>query len=500
MKFSFHVSPNYRDSKSTSEIMKDVTICLLAVLVFAAVWYGVSYGVNYSIRIVLLAVCALVSALVTESIYFKIIGKDIVHGLTHSYAWVTALIIVLISRIDTSYYAMIVATALALIFGKLVFGGFGQNIFNPAALGAAIIMNSFSGSVAADFTTAATPLSPMQSAGWVMDPAHLGQYLSQFGWFGNMFIGNYPSVIGGSCALLIILCYVFLTWRHDINWRTPLVYAGTVAVISLITGLATGQGIEFMCLNLLAGGVMFCGVFMLTDPVTSPVTISGRYMFAVGAAVFTLLIRWKANLPDGALYSILLMNMLTPAIDLACDGSLVKDIKKIRIRTIVVCALTAIVGIAVGVTLKPAEASAESAPAAESTAAASSESSSEGASDASDLSQYEATAEEESNDGTTAVYSCSAKGFGLVSGHAGDYSENTAEITINLSDMSVESVEITNFGDTKGVGDQAITDEALSAYVGAKSADDVDTVTNATYTSESIHAMVQAALDMAAGK
>ena len=446
MKFTFRASPNYRDSKSTSEIMKDVTICLLAVLTFSAVWYGVSYGMNYGIRVVLLALCAVVSALVTEAVYFKIRGKDIRHGLTHSYAWVTALIIVLISKIDTSYYAVIVATSLALIFGKLVFGGFGQNIFNPAAFG--------------------------------------------------VLIGNYASVIGGSCALLIILCYAFLTWRKDLNWRTPLVYVGTIAIISLIAGLATGQGIEFMCINLLAGGVMFCGVFMLTDPVTSPVTISGRYIFAVGAAVLTLLIRWKSNLPDGALYSILLMNMLTPAIDLACDGSLIKDIKKIQMRTVIICALTALVGIAVGVTLKPAEAedtsSSTTTPVEETTGEE------ETGSETLDLAQFDAVATEVSNDGTTAVYDCSAKGFGLVTEAGDNYSENEAEVTINLSDMTVESVELTHFGDTEGVGDKATSDDALAAYEGVSSADEVDAVSSATYTSGSIQAMVQAALDAAA--
>lgn len=495
MKFTFRASPNYRDSKSTSEIMKDVTICLLAVLTFSAVWYGVSYGMNYGIRVVLLALCAVVSALVTEAVYFKIRGKDIRHGLTHSYAWVTALIIVLISKIDTSYYAVIVATSLALIFGKLVFGGFGQNIFNPAAFGAAIITNSFSASASPDFVTGATPLAPMQSAGWVMDPFNLGAYIQEFGGFGNMLIGNYASVIGGSCALLIILCYAFLTWRKDLNWRTPLVYVGTIAIISLIAGLATGQGIEFMCINLLAGGVMFCGVFMLTDPVTSPVTISGRYIFAVGAAVLTLLIRWKSNLPDGALYSILLMNMLTPAIDLACDGSLIKDIKKIQMRTVIICALTALVGIAVGVTLKPAEAedtsSSTTTPVEETTGEE------ETGSETLDLAQFDAVATEVSNDGTTAVYDCSAKGFGLVTEAGDNYSENEAEVTINLSDMTVESVELTHFGDTEGVGDKATSDDALAAYEGVSSADEVDAVSSATYTSGSIQAMVQAALDAA---
>ena len=496
MKFSFHVSPNYRDTKSTSGIMKDVTICLLAILTFAAIWYGVSFGVNYGIRVVVLAVCAVASAILTEAVYFKITKQKVGHGLTHSYAWITALIIVLISKVDTSIYAIVIGTSLALIFGKLVFGGFGQNIFNPAALGAAIIMNSFSSTAVADFATGATPLAPMQAAGWVMDVPHLASYISDFGGFGNMFLGNYVSVIGGTCALLIILCYLFLAFRHDLNWRTPLVYVGTVALISLIAGLATGQGIEFMMINLLAGGVLFCGVFMLTDPVTCPVTISGRYIFAVGAAVLTLLIRWKANLPDGALYSILLMNMLTPAIDMACDGSLVKDFKKIVTRTVSICLVCIAIGIGVGVTLQPVEVEAE-VPVAETESDGGSE---EAALDPSDMKQYEAVAEKTGKDGDYDVYHCKAKGFGLVSGHAGDYSENEIDVTVDPKAKTVVSVKLAHYGDTPNVGENATTDEALAAYAGVSSAEDVDGVTNATFTSNSVKAMVQAALDAAAGK
>ena len=152
----------------------------------------------------------------------------------------------------------------------------------------------------ADIQTGATPLAVLKSYGWVVEGSALHEVLDQFGNLSGMFLGNYQSVIGGSCALLLILVAVYLIARRIIDYRLTVTYILTVFVVSLIVGLIHGAGFEYAIVNVLAGGVLFAGVFMLTDPVTSPVSIPGRYVFAVGAAALTLIIRWKANLPDGA--------------------------------------------------------------------------------------------------------------------------------------------------------------------------------------------------------
>ena len=494
MKLSFHPSPNYRDPKSTSEIMRDLTICLLAVLLFSAVWYGVSYGAAYGVRVVLMAVFAVLAAECTEAICFRIQKKDVKTELKHSYGWVTALIIVLITKISVSYYAVIVSTIIAIVFGKLIFGGFGQNIFNPAAFGEAIIMNSFASSTAADITTGATPMTSMKSAGWIMDSASFSTFLGQFHGWGGLLTGNYTAVIGGTSVILLLLCYVFLVWRKDIDWETTAVYLCTVFLVSLIAGLFNGDGIWFALFNLLAGGTVFLAVFMITDPVTSPVTKAGRVIFAVGAACLTLIIRWRANLPDGALYSVLLMNMLTPAIELACNGSQIKDFALIRKRTVLTSLVCIVITIALGGTMhvSAAEDTASSADTAEATAETSSDS--EKLTLSSDFSENEAACEDQ-GDG---VYACTAKGFGLLSEDAPEgESANEATVTIDMDTKTVKSVEVTTFGDTKGVGDRATSEDALKAYEGADLDSDVDITSGATYTSKSIAAMVQAALQAA---
>lgn len=356
MKFTFKPSPNYRNEQSTTDIMRILTVALLCVLVFSAAWYGMRFGGAYALRIVLMAVSAVVAALLSEGIYFKLTGsKNILHDISRSYGWVTGIIIVLITKVDVSYYAIFVATVIAVVFGKLVFGGFGQNIFNPAAFGEALIMNSFGSSVDANVTSevlsGATPLTSMATQGWASGQSVISGVITDFGGVSSMLLGNYATVIGGSCALLLLILCAWLIYMKVIDARLSITYFVTVFVVSLITGFFHGSGIEFAVFNLLVGGVLFCGVFMITDPVTTPVSDAGKILFAVCAGCLTLIIRWKASLPDGALYSILLMNMFTPAIDKLCDGSQIKDIKKIVRNVAIISAVSVVITVLVGATL-----------------------------------------------------------------------------------------------------------------------------------------------------
>ncbi|MCR5794976.1 MAG: RnfABCDGE type electron transport complex subunit D [Solobacterium sp.] len=487
MKFSYKPSPNYRTEQTTTGIMLDLTACLGAVTVFAAVYYGMKFGASNGLRVILMMAAAVITAFVSEAVYFKVTGsKDIKYDVTHSYGWVTAMILVLITRLDVSIYAVVIATFICIIFGKLVFGGFGQNIFNPAAFGEAIIMTSFAASkaaqVTADVFTGATPVAEYASNGWIITGAEKAAGIS------NLILGNYPSVIGGSCALLLLLCGAFMIYRKDIDWHLSIFYLLYILVFSLIAGFFTGNALQFALVNLLSGGVIFGAVFMMTDPVTTPITIPGRMIFAAACAALTLIIRWKANLPDGVLFSILLMNMLTPAIDKMVNGNQIKDAVKIRNKVLISTAICALITIGVGALLKPAEASAEeAAPAAETAAEPAEKPAAEGGLGAMDFSANEASCTEQ-GDG---VYACKALGY------AGQSGGDANEALITVKDGKVVSVEMTTVSDTAGISDSAVSESALAAYAGADLSSDIETGATASFTEGSIKAMVQAALKAA---
>ncbi|QRG86311.1 RnfABCDGE type electron transport complex subunit D [Bulleidia sp. zg-1006] len=474
MKFSFHSAPNYRAKRSIDGIMMDVSLGLFVVLIYAMVWYGLNSGWNYSLRIGFMTITTCVSAFLTEAVYFKVMKKDVCLSLKHSYVWITALIIALITRINVSCYALIIATVIAVLFGKLIFGGFGQNIFNPAAFAEAIIMNSFGASVATDFTTGATPMSTMASHGWVISGSALDSVLNQFNGLTGLLLGNYYSTIGASFALCILLVGAYLIYRKAIDWRLTCTYLAAVFGMSFITGLFHGNALEFAIVNVLGGGVVFGAVFMLTDPVTSPVSPAGKYVFAFGAAALTLLIRWKANLPDGALFSILLMNMLTPAIDKMVDGSQVKDFKRIWRNTAIVLCVCLVVPVLVGANLQAKEVKAEQ--------AKTSEKPKVKALKDSDFSSNEAKCTKKSK----GVYACEAKGF-----------EGVSKATITLEGNKVKNVVVDSFGDTEGVGDKATEATELKKYEAVTMDSTIDATSGATLTSNALKAMVYKALQEA---
>lgn len=492
MKFTYKPSPNYRNTQTTSGIMADLTFCLLAIVVFAAIYYGVAFGAAYGFRVILMTLVSLAAALLTEAAYFKMRGYDVKKEILHSYGWVTALILTLITRLDVSYYALFVCTVVAIIIGKLVFGGFGQNIFNPAAFGEALIMNSFSGSkaaaVTADVFSGATPMAAMNSNGWILNSTAMGGLIKGFGGFGGMLVGSYPSVIGGSCALLILLCGAFLLWRKDIDWHLSVTYLITVFCLSLVVGLIKGAGINYALFNVMSGGVLFGTVFMMTDPVTTPITIPGRMVFAVGCAALTLILRWKSNLPDGVLFSILLMNMVTPAIDKLVDGNQIKNAGLIRKKVIYTSIVVLLTALGVGMTLEsvaPAKAdtkpSGGTEPAADITGGMADE----------DFSANSPACRVWSNvDSSAYVYKCSAKGF---------EGTNKATVVVNKDAGTITSITVDEFKDTVGVGDAAVADAELARYAGASLGSDIDATSGASMTSKSLRAMASYALRMASG-
>lgn len=339
MKFNFHVSPSLKGNLTTKEIMKELTLGLLLVFVLAVFYYASAYGSRYALQAILLLVCSLVTTLVCEFLFAKIRKRDPQKEIQNSFGWVTAIILTLMVPISTRPYALIISTAFAIIFGKMLFGGFGHNIFNPAAVGRAVIFATFTGA-STNLVTSATPTALIaNSYGWVPANADaLDGFLSQVGGWSSLFLGTYPGALGETFTIAIVLIGIFLIVRKIIDWRVPVVYLGTIfvmtAIVAIITGVGSYHGIPgfiwYPVLHLILGGVVFGAFFMLTDPVTSPTSAAGRTIFALGAGILTVLIRLTGNLPEGCLYSILLMNMMTPLIESLLDGKQLDILKKAK--------------------------------------------------------------------------------------------------------------------------------------------------------------------------
>lgn len=354
MKFNFHVSPNIKGALTTQNIMKELTIGLLVVFACGCAYYTSAFGISYGMHAIVLLACSLATTFVCEMIFAKIMKKDVKTFIKNSFGWVTAIILTMMVPISLKPYAIIIATIFAIVVARLLFGGFGNNIFNPAAVGMAVVSSAFPTARIADLMTSATPTGVVANAyHWL--PANetvLQSFLDSFHGFSSLAIGTYPGAIGETFTILILVIGVVLAVRNVIDWRVPTVYLGTIAVMTAIIAVLTGLGsyhgipaiIWYPALHLVTGGIVYGAVFMLTDPVTNPTSAAGRVLFAMGAAILTVLLRMNSNLPEGCMFSILLMNMFTPMIEQALDGKQL-DLKK-KVYKMAACFAIVALGVA----------------------------------------------------------------------------------------------------------------------------------------------------------
>jgi electron transport complex protein RnfD len=202
----------------------------------------------------------------------------------------------------------------AITIGKHVFGGLGYNIFNPALLGRAFLQASFPVAMTTwtnpntiqltnvDAVTTATPLGLFKFEGVLTK--HF-----------DLLFGNIGGSLGETSAIAIIIGGVFLIVMRYADWRIPVSILGTVIVLAALFWFIDPVKYPDPLFHILSGGLLLGAFFMATDMVTSPVTVKGSWIFGIGAGIILVMIRNYGGLPEGVMYSILLMNSLTPIIN-----------------------------------------------------------------------------------------------------------------------------------------------------------------------------------------
>jgi electron transport complex protein RnfD len=285
--------------RARASIKRDMTIVILALLfpTTGAVYFFGAY-------VLLMLATAILCAILTEYVAkwmrkqpFRMDGSAIV----------TAILFVLVMPPRTPLWIVAVGSIFCIAVAKEMFGGLGQNIFNPALAGRAFVTVSFAGAL----TRWIAPVHSLLTDG-VATATPLGEgfttTLSKAELYKALFFGNIAGSTGETSALLILIGGAILLAFGLIKWQVPVFYIGTVALLSW----ALGQDPLY---QILAGGLMLGAFFMATDYVTSPLTTRGKIIFAVGAGILVVLIRTWGSMPEGVCYSILLMNAFTPLID-----------------------------------------------------------------------------------------------------------------------------------------------------------------------------------------
>jgi electron transport complex protein RnfD len=214
----------------------------------------------------------------------------------------------------------------AIGLGKLIWGGLGQNLFNPALVGRAFLQ--------AAFPTAITTWSPPQDP-WTVRPSNfafpflqappdaitsatplgLMKFERQGTDLLDLFVGNISGSVGETSAAAILLAGIFLAARRTFDWRIPVSILATVAAFAGILHLISPDRYPSAAFMISAGGLLFGAVYMATDPVTSPLAPRGALIFGAGIGILVVLIRVWGGLPEGVMYAILLMNAASPLIE-----------------------------------------------------------------------------------------------------------------------------------------------------------------------------------------
>lgn len=295
------ISPHQKASYDTPWVMKQVIFALLPVCITSIVFFR--------LRAIALIATAIITALLTESLVMKLRNRK--NTIADLSAVLTALLFALVIPSATPLWCVALGTIFAVVAGKQLFGGLGQNIFNPALVGRAflmaafpVIMTTWSSPFTLDAMSAATPL-----AAWKFSQSITSSL--------PLFLGNVGGCLGETSALAILFGGIYLLLRKIACWRAPLAMLLSTLFLSTIFYLKD-PAYASPLFHVLSGGYLLALFFMVTDPVTSPMSKLGRYIFGACVGLIIMVIRYWAGLPEGTMYSILFMNAFVPIIDKVC--------------------------------------------------------------------------------------------------------------------------------------------------------------------------------------
>ena len=311
-------APFLKDEDTTPKIMFTVVYTLIPI-VGAAFWF-------FGLSAILTTAMAVFSCMVTEWVFNR--DKAITSSLKDGSALITGILLALTLPPGFPLWMTFLGGVVAIGMGKMIWGGLGQNVFNPALLGRAFLQAAFPIAITTwsppdgrffglrgtnlafpfyqgeniDAVSTATPLSRMK-------------FDHEFESLTSLLLGNTGGSLGETCGILLILAGAYLLWKKIINYRIVASIVITVTVFSGIFYLIDPTIYPSPLFMLLSGGMLLGTVYMATDLVTSPLTSKGCWIFGIGIGLLVVLIRLWGGLPEGMMYAILLMNAATPLIN-----------------------------------------------------------------------------------------------------------------------------------------------------------------------------------------
>lgn len=340
MKFAMNPAPYVRTKNSTLKIMLTL-LCGLGLVWLASIIYYFMQGAPLDgVMAILNVIICVVTAGITEILFFlpKTIKEhkgektdvlkvvlELLKKELNSFGYISGIILALLLPVGVKWWQLIFTTVAAISITKMLFGGFGYNIFNPAifgrifaqiCFGSSFTYGSYSVNQNFEIFTGPTVLTNFAGESW-----NTLTGLSNVNML-DLLLGNYRGALGETFSLLIIIIGIAFIVLKVIDWRISCSYLLTCLLSSLLVGAINNVSdlSTFILAQMLTGGILFGAVFCLTDPVTSPTSPLGKIIFGTFAGFITMLIRFMGSGAEGVAYSILFANMVTPLIDMCFKG------------------------------------------------------------------------------------------------------------------------------------------------------------------------------------
>ena len=287
-------SPHIRTAETVDKVMLDVIIALVPALLMAVY--------VFKTRALIVTAVSVIFCMLTELVFNKIRKTECT--LHDGSAIVTGLLFAFVIPVGMGLQYVAIGAVVSIALGKMLFGGLGQNVFNPALVGRAFVQASWPVAITSftlDGMAGATMLDAMKRGVPEILIGEGNQYV-------QALIGKMGGCLGETSAVALLIGGAYLIYKKQIDWKMPLIIIATVAVF---TGIAGRDPL----MHILSGGLMLGAFFMATDMVTSPVTPKGKLIYAFGVGALISLIRLKGGYPEGTAFSILIMNGVTPLIN-----------------------------------------------------------------------------------------------------------------------------------------------------------------------------------------
>jgi len=297
-------SPHIRTTEEIPAIMYRVVLALTPAIAAAVYFFGIR-------ALLLLAVCVAGTLLSEHAVQLLRHKRSTI---SDGSALITGILLALVLPPAFPLWAAFLGAVVAIVAGKMIFGGLGYNVFNPALVGRAFLQAAFpvlitqwsapgfSAGLTIPVVTQATPLAALKFQG-------------QFTEYSRLFWGNVSGSLGETSAFAILIGGIYILIKKYADWRIVTGIILSTIFFGALLWIVNPNRYADPLFHLLSGGFLLGTFFMATDMVTSPITPKGRWIFGAGIGFFIILIRSFGGLAEGVMYAILLMNSLTPLID-----------------------------------------------------------------------------------------------------------------------------------------------------------------------------------------